>query len=208
MRGKEDPGSERSALCNLAHASFVHASWRNRKRHQPVILHHHREALSSLVQHRRPGTRSDHTLSGSQITQPVCVAFANTRLADIRRPSAIVAFLLQNGVNATALTLLVEQEYRGLHSRVVGRYSKVLACTVYVSWAPKVVYSDVTSMLQARCILAGRAEAIRDGKELMYSAPPTAFGSPSIVLSSRLPHESANNENNGSTQHALIRCWF
>jgi hypothetical protein len=26
-----DPGFERSALCNIAHASFVHARWRNRK---------------------------------------------------------------------------------------------------------------------------------------------------------------------------------
>lgn len=108
MRGKEDRGFERSALCNLAHASFVHVSWRNKKRHQPVILHHHHEAPSSLVQHRRPGTPSDHTLSGNQVTRPVCIAFAIMRLADIHRPPAIVAFLMQNGVNITVLTLLVE----------------------------------------------------------------------------------------------------
>jgi hypothetical protein len=31
MVSNGDPGFERSALCNIAHASSVHARWRNRK---------------------------------------------------------------------------------------------------------------------------------------------------------------------------------
>lgn len=108
MRGNEDPGFERSALCNLTHASFVHASWRNRKRHQPVILHHHRESASSLVQHRHPGTPKDHTLSGSQAARQVRFAFSSTQLVETCWPPAITTFRIKNGVNATALTLLVE----------------------------------------------------------------------------------------------------
>jgi hypothetical protein len=73
-----------------------------------VILHHHREAPLSLVQHRHPGTPSDYTLSGSQVAPPVYFVLWSTRLVETHRPSAIAGFLIENGVNATVLTLLVE----------------------------------------------------------------------------------------------------
>lgn len=103
-------GPERSALRNPVHAScLVHASCRNRTTHQVVISHHHGGARWSLVQHRRPRRPSDHTLSGDRVTSPLCFVFRTTRLAELTRPSRIAAFLIENGVDATAPTLLVER---------------------------------------------------------------------------------------------------
>lgn len=110
MRGNEDPGFERSALCNLTHASYVHASWRNRKKHQPVILHHHREALSNALQHRHPVTSCHSTLAGKRVTLQVYMPSLDTPLPVSLRPPANVTFLLQTGVRATTPSPLVGPE--------------------------------------------------------------------------------------------------
>lgn len=158
-----------------------------------------------LVQHRHPVSPSRLTLFGSQVARLVYLAFSSTRLAVTCQPPAILAVQMQNGVNDTALTLLVERKYKHLPSRVVMRYLKPLACALHMSVGLRAQW---TAKSCRRCRFDAPSTNVlkprRDGKELMHSATPTAFGTCSNALSYASPfHQPAAHARTAFNAHSF-----